>query len=55
MKSVTAARVVVVVLTRQSGSIAINERARCLETLLKIHQRYPELVVPIRVQEVVLR
>jgi hypothetical protein len=55
MKSLTAARVVAEVLTRQSGSIAINERARCLETLLKIHQRYPELVVPIRVKEVVLR
>jgi predicted DNA-binding WGR domain protein len=55
MKSLKAAQVVAEVLTRQSGSIAINERARCLETLLKIHQRYPDLVVPITVKEVVLR
>jgi predicted DNA-binding WGR domain protein len=55
VKSVTAAQLVVEVLTRQSASIAINERARSLETLLKIHQLYPELTVPIAIKEVVLK
>jgi predicted DNA-binding WGR domain protein len=55
VKSATAAQLVVEVLTRQSASIAINERARSLETLLKIHQRYPELIVPITVKEVVMK
>jgi predicted DNA-binding WGR domain protein len=55
IKSATAAQLVVEVLTRQSASIAINERARSLETLLKIHQRYPELAVPIVIKEAVLK
>jgi predicted DNA-binding WGR domain protein len=55
IKSATAAQLVVEVLTRQSASIAINERARSLETLLKIHQLYPELVVPIVIKEAVLK
>jgi predicted DNA-binding WGR domain protein len=55
VKSVTAAQLVVAILTRQSASIAINERARSLETLLKIHQLYPELAVPITIKTVVLK
>ncbi len=55
MKSLAASRVVAEVLTRQSGSIAIGEKARSIETLLKIHQRYPELAVPITVKEVVMK
>jgi hypothetical protein len=55
VKSVTAAQLVVAILTRQSASIAINERARSLETLLKIHQLYPELAVPITVKAAVLK
>ena len=55
MQSVEAAQLVAEVLTRQSGSIAMGEKARSIETLLKIHQRYPELAVPITVKEVVLR
>jgi hypothetical protein len=46
---------VVAILTRQSASIAINERARSLETLLKIHQLYPELTVPITIKAAVLK
>jgi predicted DNA-binding WGR domain protein len=54
-KDVAAAQLVVAVLTRQSASIAVGEKARSIETLLKIHQRYPELAVPIKVQEVALK
>jgi predicted DNA-binding WGR domain protein len=54
-KSETAAQLVAEVLTRQSASIAINERARSLETLLQIHQLYPALTVPIKIQEVAMK
>jgi predicted DNA-binding WGR domain protein len=47
VKTEAAAKLVIEVLTRQSASIAIGEKARALETLLKIHQLYPQLSVPI--------
>ncbi len=47
IKTEAAAKIVVEILTRQSASIAIGEKARALETLLKIHQLYPQLSVPI--------
>jgi hypothetical protein len=50
IKSESAAKLVVELLTRQSASIAIGEKARALETLLKIHQLYPQLSVPITVK-----
>jgi hypothetical protein len=54
-KNIAAAQLVVEVLTKQSASIAVGEKARSIETLLQIHQRYPELTVPIKVQEVTLK
>jgi predicted DNA-binding WGR domain protein len=54
-KSASAAQLVIEVLTRQSASIAVSEKARSLETLLKIHQLYPELTVPIKIKEVTLK
>jgi predicted DNA-binding WGR domain protein len=51
-KSEAAARIVAEVLTRQSASIAIGEKARSLEMLLQIHQQYPALPVPIVVATV---
>ncbi len=50
IKSESAAKLVIELLTRQSASIAIGEKARALETLLKIHQLYPQLSVPISVK-----
>jgi predicted DNA-binding WGR domain protein len=50
IKSEDAAKLVVELLTRQSGSIAIGEKAHALETMLKIHQLYPQLSVPISVK-----
>ncbi len=55
IKSAEAAQLVIEVLTRQSASIAVSEKARSLETLLKIHQLYPELTVPIKIKEAVLK
>jgi predicted DNA-binding WGR domain protein len=50
INSEAAAKLVIEVLTRQSASIAIGDKARALETLLKIHQLYPQLTVPITVR-----
>jgi predicted DNA-binding WGR domain protein len=51
IKNEAAAKLVVEILTHQSASIAIGEKARTLETLLKIHQLYPQLSVPIVVKQ----
>ena len=50
IKTEAAAKIVIEILTRQSAAIAIGEKARALETLLKIHQLYPQLSVPILIK-----
>ena len=50
INSEAAAKLVIEVLTRQSASIAIGDKAQALATLLKIHQLYPQLTVPITVK-----
>jgi predicted DNA-binding WGR domain protein len=47
-KSEAAARIVAQVLTRQSAAIAIGDKAKALEALLKIHLIYPEIPLPIK-------
>jgi predicted DNA-binding WGR domain protein len=54
-KNEAAARVVAGLLTRQSVSIAIGEKARSLEMLLQIHRQYPVLQVPIVVPPVTVK
>jgi predicted DNA-binding WGR domain protein len=51
-KSATAAKIVAEILTRQSATIAIGERAKSIEILLKIHHQYPELPLAIVVKPV---
>jgi predicted DNA-binding WGR domain protein len=51
IKNEAAAKLVVEILTHQSASISIGEKASTLETLLKIHQLYPQLSVPITVKQ----
>jgi predicted DNA-binding WGR domain protein len=55
VKSEAAARVIAEVLTRQSATIAITDRARALETLLRIHRAYPHVSVPIQVKPVAVK
>jgi hypothetical protein len=55
IKSEAAAKLVVEIFTRQSASIAIGDKTRVLETLLKIHQLYPKLNVPIIVKSLPMR
>ncbi len=51
-KSEAAARVVADILTRQSVTIAIGDKAKAIEIMLKIHNSYPEISLPISVKSV---
>ena len=51
-KSEEAAQIVADVLTRQSLTIAIGDKARAIEIMVKIHQCYPHVQLPIRVKVV---
>ncbi|MGD1809569.1 WGR domain-containing protein [Dapis sp. BLCC M126] len=51
-KSEEAARVVADILTRQSVTIAIGDKAKAIEIMLKIHNSYPEISLPISVKSV---
>lgn len=54
-KSLEAAEIIAEILTRQSVTIAICDRARALEILLKIHRAYPQISVPLNVKPVAVR
>jgi hypothetical protein len=54
-QSEAAAKIVTEILTRQSVAVAIGDRAKAIATLLKIHQTFPHLDVPIQVKSVAVR
>jgi predicted DNA-binding WGR domain protein len=49
LKSESAARLVSEILTRQSLTIAIGDKATALELMVQIHRTYPEISTPIRI------
>ena len=51
-KTEEAARVVAEILTRQSATMAIGDKAAAIETMVKIHRTYPHLNLPIQVKPV---
>ncbi len=51
-KSEPAAKIVAEILTRQSATIAIGDRAKSIEILLKIHHHYPDLPLAIAVKPI---
>ncbi len=51
-KTETAAKIIAEILTRQSATIAIGDRAKSIEILLKIHRCYPGLKLAIAVKPV---
>jgi hypothetical protein len=55
LKSRASAQIVAEILTRQSATIAIGEKAKAIATLLKIHQVYPDIPLPIQVKPVEVR
>ncbi|PIE31808.1 hypothetical protein CSA56_17280 [candidate division KSB3 bacterium] len=52
MKSEAAARVTAQVLTRQSVTMAIGDKAACIATLRDIQKTYPGIETPVRIQQV---
>jgi hypothetical protein len=54
-QSEAAANIVTDILTRQSVAVAIGDKSRAIATLLKIHQTFPHLDVPIQVTPVAVR
>jgi hypothetical protein len=50
-KSEQSAGVVADVLTRQSVTIAIGDRAAAIEAMLRIRRAYPQIKLPINVRE----
>lgn len=53
LKSELSAMVVAEILTRQSATIAIGDKAAAIQIMLKIKNKYPDLSLPIEVKEVV--
>lgn len=51
-KSEEAARIVADILTRQSVTLAIGDKAAAIQTMLKINKTYPQLSLPIQVKPV---
>jgi predicted DNA-binding WGR domain protein len=51
-KTETAAKIIAEILTRQSATIAIGDRAKSIEILLQIHRCYPGLKLAIAVKPV---
>lgn len=52
-KSEQSAKVVAEILTRQSATIAIADKATAIQTMLKIRRSYPQLDLPIQIKPVV--
>jgi predicted DNA-binding WGR domain protein len=51
-KSEETARIVAEILTRQSVTMAIGDKATAIQTMLRIHQTYPQIPLPIQVKPV---
>ena len=54
-KSEAAARIVVDILTRQSATIAIGQKAAAIEAMLAISRAYPEISLPLEVKPAEVR
>jgi hypothetical protein len=54
-KHQSSAQVVAEILTRQSLTMSIEDKARSLESMLKIHQTYPQVSLPIQVKSLEVR
>ena len=52
LKSEAAAQIIAEVLTRQSATMAIADKSHCLHLMLRLHQRYPNIPLPLEVKPV---
>ncbi len=51
LKSAKAGKIAADILARQSATVAIGDKARSIEMMLKIHRAFPEIDVPLKVKE----
>ncbi|MBD1925533.1 hypothetical protein H6F74_04425 [Trichocoleus sp. FACHB-90] len=51
-KSEEAARIIAEILTRQSATMAIGDKASAVQIMLRIHKNYPQISLPIQVKSV---
>ncbi len=51
LKSENSAIIVSEILARQSATVAIGDKAKTIETMLKIHRAFPEIILPIKVKQ----
>ncbi|MBP0019027.1 MAG: WGR domain-containing protein [Cyanobacteria bacterium SBLK] len=54
-KSETAAQIIAEILTRQSLTIAIGDKANGIQTMLQIRKTHPEIALPLQIKEVPVR
>jgi hypothetical protein len=54
-KDVKSAEVVAEILTRQSVTMAIGDKAHSIEAMLKIHSLHPQVTLPIQVKALEVR
>jgi hypothetical protein len=52
LKNEKSAQIVSEILARQSATVAIGDKAKTIETMLKIHRTFPQITLPIKVKEV---
>ncbi len=55
LKSAEAGKIAADILARQSATVAIGDKARVIEMMLKIHRAFPEIALPIKVKETATR
>jgi predicted DNA-binding WGR domain protein len=55
LKSEKSAQIVSEILARQSATVAIGDKAKTIETMLKIHRAFPEIILPIKVKQTEVR
>jgi predicted DNA-binding WGR domain protein len=55
IKSDAAANIVAHILTRQSVTMAIGDKATVIETMLSLHQHYPALELPLQIKHAEVR
>ncbi len=51
-KSELAAKTIAQIMTRQSATIAITDKSKALQIMLKIHKKYPHIPLPITIKPV---
>jgi predicted DNA-binding WGR domain protein len=55
LKSERAAKIVAEILARQSATVAVGDKARAIESMLKIRRKFPEIELPLKIKPAEVR